>query len=344
MKKFLIGISILIFLSVAGAAVLVGYARWWFAAPNSNVSHEVVLEVASGTGLSKIVDELNDAGLIAAPFGVAPTLFKAMVWWQGNVGNFKAGEYQFEAGLSPQAIAEKMVKGESVVYSVTLPEGRNVREALTTLAAQDALDGTISKAPAEGSLMPDTYHIQRHDSRDAVVGRMQKAMQEYLAAHWAQRDEGLPIATPQEWVTLASIVEEETGVASERAVVASVFINRLKRGIMLQSDPTVVYGLEQTAGKKLDRPLTSKDLTTDHPYNTYLHAGLPPAPICNPGRAALEAVLHPAQTDYLYFVATGDGGHRFAATLAEHNQNVAKYRAVVRQWRAEQKQKAQPLP
>ncbi len=200
------------------------------------------------------------------------------------------------------------------------------------VAAAEGLSGETGPVPPEGSLLPETYHYSWNDDRAALVERMQTGMEVVLAELWPERAEGLPINTPEEAVILASIVEKETGVAEERPLVASVFVNRLKRGMRLQSDPTVVYGL--TNGQRpLGRTLTFRDLDRPSPYNTYTNGGLPPGPIANPGRAALEAVLHPAESRYLYFVADGTGGHAFAKTLVEHNRNVAKWRKIQRQQR-----------
>jgi len=178
--------------------------------------------------------------------------------------------------------------------------------------------------------LPETYHFHYGDSRTAILQRMREAMRETLAELWPERAQGLPIKSPEEAVILASIVEKETGVAGERPLVASVFVNRLEKGMRLQSDPTVAYALMQANGA-LDRALTRQDWKFDHPYNTYVYAGLPPGPIANPGRAALQAVLNPAESDYLYFVADGSGGHAFAKTLAQHNRNVAKWKQIKRQ-------------
>ncbi|MCI5049528.1 MAG: endolytic transglycosylase MltG, partial [Rickettsiales bacterium] len=185
----------------------------------------------------------------------------------------------------------------------------------------------------EGDLMPDTYFIHRGDTRESVVMRMKKSMQEFMDAQWASRQANLPLKNKQEAMVLASMIEKETGVDGERGRVASVFVNRLRKGMLLQSDPTVVYGIELKDGP-MGRPLWLKDLKVDHPYNTYVHAGLPPKPIANPGKEAIKAALNPPQTNDFYFVATGSGGHFFAKTLAEHNRNVAKYRAVLKSQKA----------
>ena len=193
--------------------------------------------------------------------------------------------------------------------------------------AADGLSPRRTPPPAEGRVLPETYSYRLGNSRDAVVERMTAAMRDLLAELWAGRAADLPFDRPMEAVILASIVEKETSRSAERARIAGVFINRLRKGMRLQSDPTVVYGLTDGRGP-LGRSLTRRDLETDHPYNTYKIKGLPPEPICNPGRASLEAVLHPMVTDALYFVADGTGGHVFAKTLAEHNRNVARWRRL----------------
>lgn len=325
MKRVLKWLMIVVALGVCVALALVAYARYWFETPNYEMTNEILIEIAPGTGFNAIVDELAGAGAIHYPL-----MFKAMVWQQGKAADFKAGEYQFDLYMSPADIMNKLVSGDVIIHAITIPEGWNVREVLAELAVYEILSGDVLPAPAEGSLMPDTYHVHRGDQRAAVMARMQQAMKDYLAAHWSP-SANLPVQNAAEWVVLASVVEKETGLSSERPQVASVFINRLRRGMPLQSDPTVVYGIEQASGQKMTRALLKKDLETDHPYNTYLHVGLPPAPICNPGKASLEAVLNAPQTNYLYFVATGSGGHHFSATLAEHNANVSRYRAVLRQ-------------
>ncbi len=220
---------------------------------------------------------------------------------------------------------ELMVSGKTVARRLTLPEGLTSFEVVALVQKAEGLEGEVQAVPPEGTLLPETYHYARGETRAEVVARMGRALDQVLDELWPERAPGLPISSPEQAVVLASIVEKETAVADERPLVASVFVNRLKKGMRLQSDPTVVYGL--TGGKgPLGRALTRKDLQTPSPYNTYLADGLPPGPIANPGRASIEAVLNPAKTEYLYFVADGDGGHRFAKTLAEHNRNVAQWR------------------
>ena len=226
-------------------------------------------------------------------------------------GAAEAEAFHILEGNHDERLNEKLLEDAQEMYQL--------REA-------EALTGKIREIPADGSLLPETYEYSRGHTRARMINRMQAAMDRLLDELWPQRDPNLPVDTRREAVTLASIVEKETGVPDERAVVAGVFVNRLRQGMRLQSDPTVRYAL--TGGEKtLDRPLTRADLELDDPYNTYTNHGLPPGPIANPGRAAIEAALNPADTDYLYFVADGDGGHVFAETLEAHNENVAEYRA-----------------
>lgn len=240
----------------------------------------------------------------------------------------KAGEYEIKAASSIKDLIALLDSGKTYQHKITIPEGLMSVEIVAALSAAAALDtATVDTIPAEGALLPETYRYSRGDTKAAILDRMEKSMQETLATLWAQRSEGLPLQSPEEAVILASIVEKETGVASERARVAGVFINRINIGMPLQSDPTVIYAL--TMGKqKLDRPLYRGDLDTNSPYNTYVTRGLPPTPIANPGRASIEAVLHPEKNEYLYFVADGTGGHAFATTLEEHLRNVAHWRSV----------------
>ena len=278
-----------------------------------------------GSGVARIATLLDDAEVIDHPW-----LFAGAVKLRGQTARLQAGEYAFPAGISVEQVIDKLVAGEVVVHRVTIPEGLTVPQVLALVAAAPTLDGEVGDLPPEGSLLPDTYHFRRGDSRAGLIARMTKAMDEALATLWAGRDEGLPLTDPREAVILASIVEKETAVPSERPMVAGVFYNRLKRGMRLQSDPTVVYALSDGSGS-LGRLLTRADLGVADPYNTYASDGLPPGPIANPGLDALKAVMHPQATTALYFVADGTGGHAFADTLAEHNRNVARWRKLQRQ-------------
>jgi UPF0755 protein len=261
--------------------------------------------------------------VLPAPWAIAvPVLFSK------QYRNFKAGEYAFTASMTPEQVLSQIARGDVVVHKITIPEGFTSAQVAASLLAESLLSGDLPPAMIEGRLFPNTYHFQRGETRAAVVARMTQAMDEALARLWPARSADLPITTQQEALTLASIVEKETSLAAERTMVAGVYINRLRKGMKLQADPTVVYGID-TKGV-MDRPLTLADLNRDTPYNTYTRLGLPPSPICNPGAASIEAVLHPAVTDALYFVATGTGGHNFAATNAEHQKNVAAYRKVMK--------------
>jgi len=294
---------------------------------------DTLVLIPRGAGMDRIVEVLTEAGVLDSGGTVpGPLIFKMMARFGGTAGSLKAGEYSFPAGISQRAVLEKMVRGDVFVRKVTVAEGLTTAQVLDLVRAADGLEGEITLTPREGSLLPETYHFHRGDSRDSVVERMRQAMDQTLAELWPKRDASIPLKTPQEAVILASIVEKETGIPSERPDVASVFYNRLQRGMRLQSDPTVVYAATGGSGP-LGRPIRRSDLDRDSPYNTYKSAGLPPGPIANPGIASLQAVLNPVQTAFLYFVADGTGGHVFAKTLAEHNRNVAKWRKIERQRR-----------
>jgi len=308
------------FLVVAGLAAVWGWAA--FTKPGPLAAPAAVV-VPRGAGLEAIGNRLAQAGVIAEP-----TLFAIVAKITGKARGLKAGEYLFPAAVSAHDALGIIERGETVVRRLTLAEGLTSVQALAVLAAAEGLVGDTGAAPPEGSLLPETYHYSWGDERPALLRRMQHSMDAAIARLWAERAPGLPLDTPEQAVILASIVERETGVDAERGLVAGVFVNRLKRGMRLQSDPTVAYGIAGGAG--LDRALTRADLQADTPYNTYTIAGLPPGPICNPGLASLRAVLNPAATDYLYFVADGTGGHAFAKTLDEHNRNVRAWRRLQR--------------
>lgn len=240
------------------------------------------------------------------------------------------GEYEVPAGATPRDLVRLLQSGRTFVRRLTVPEGLTTAQVLELVQGAEALEGTVgqpgSQKPGEGTLLPETYSYGRGDSRAELVARMRKAMDDALAAAWAGRNPELPLAGPHDLLVLASVVEKETGIAAERPMVAAVFVNRLKRGMKLQSDPTTIYAVTKGAGP-LARPLTRADLELADPYNTYTAPALPPGPIANPGRASLEAAARPAPVPFLYFVADGSGGHAFAETLADHNRNVAAWRA-----------------
>ncbi len=323
MKKILSALFSAMFL----AAILVGgvfaYVMYWYQAAGPQTSFDSLL-IEPGTGSAKIAQQLEDAGWISNAM-----LFRIATKIDQSYTRFKAGEYEFSYGSSPQDISQMLVEGKSITHAITVAEGKSSAEIVAQLMADTRLTGLITQSIPEGSLLPDTHHVHRGDTRASVIERMRKAMQAVLPELWEARSDGLPLKTPEEAVTLASIVEKETGVDGEGRMVAGVFINRLKKGMKLQSDPTTVYAIERKSGP-MKRPLYRKDWEYQDPYNTYFAAGLPPAPICHPGLAALRATLNPANHDYLYFVATGKGGHYFAKTLREHNRNIARYKKALR--------------
>ena len=312
--------AVLLLAALAAGAALWGWTRFGAEGP-LEAPATVILD--RGLGLQGIAWRLEERGVIASA-----TVFSVGVRLTGLHDRLRAGEYAFEPGISPRAVMDALVAGDVVVHRLTLPEGLSSTEIVALIEAAPALTGEITGPVTEGSLLPDTYHYVYGDDRMQVIVRMQVAMQGVLDELWPARADGLPLASPEEAAVLASIVEKETGLAGERALVAGVFVNRLRIGMPLQSDPTVVYALTR-GGVALDRPLRRFDLELDDPYNTYRHRGLPPGPIANPGRAALEAALHPAETGAYYFVADGTGGHAFAATLDEHDLNVQRYRDML---------------
>lgn len=302
----------------------VGVAAWGYASFTRPGPSEqpTVTYIAPGRGLNGIASSLANAGIIDDPL-----IFKIGVRVAGIATKLRAGEFEFPARVSPIEAAQVLVRGETVLRRVTLAEGLTTQEMIAELMGVEGLEGLVSAPTPEGSLLPETYYFEYGDSRLKLIDRMRDAMDEALQDAWANREAGLPFDTAEEALILASIVEKETGVAEERARVAGVFVNRLRRGMRLQSDPTVVYGITEGSGP-LGRRLTRADLREETPYNTYTISGLPPGPIANPGRASIEAVMNPLATDELYFVADGTGGHVFSRTLAEHNRAVRAWRKI----------------
>jgi UPF0755 protein len=281
--------------------------------------------VRNGAGIQEIASSLERNNIVSDG---RVFRFMSEAYLEDN-DTLKAGEYEIKAGSSMQEIMQLLKSGKSILYSVSLPEGLTVKQMFSRLSGDPVLEGDLPvQVPAEGTLRPDTYKFSRGTKRAEIVAQMAAAQKQLVDQIWEKRDPDLPIASRDEFVTLASIVEKETGIADERSRVASVFINRLEKGMRLQSDPTIIYGIFGGDGKPADRPILKSDLEKDTPYNTYLIKGLPPTPIANPGRAALEAVSNPSRTSDLYFVADGTGGHVFAATLDEHNNNVRRWRKI----------------
>jgi UPF0755 protein len=310
-------------LVLLGLAVLAVAAAFWSYSGPGPASKTTTVILERGSGVRQIAGALQDAGAISSA-----GLFTVMAQLTGATSELKAGEYEIAPRASMAAVLADIRAGKVVRHLVTIPEGWTSGMALEAVMASPVLTGTAVEPP-EGSLLPDTYQVQRGDARGEVLQRMMSARDKLLAELWAKRQPDLPLASPEEAVTLASIVEKETGVPAERPRVAAVFVNRLRAGMALQSDPTIIYGISK--GRPLGRGILASELAAATPYNTYVVVGLPPTPIANPGRESLAAVMNPPKTEELYFVADGTGGHVFAKTYEEHEKNVAKWRKLERE-------------
>jgi UPF0755 protein len=305
---------------IAGGALVFAYSQ--FTAKGPLVAN-TVYQVNQGMKRSEIGAELQDAGIVSSA-----GIFTAAAFVRYALGTrLKAGEYEFPPQASTEQVLNIITSGRVKTYKLTVPEGWTTQMAVARVTENDVLTGEITAMPVEGAIMPETYLFPRGRTRQKIVDEMKAAQTKMLDELWSKRSVSDTVKTKEQAVTLASIVEKETAIPEERPLIASVFHNRLKQGMRLQSDPTIIYGLVGGKGK-LDRGLTKDDVDSDTAYNTYKIDGLPPGPIANPGRASLEAVLNPPDTGYLYFVADGSGGHAFAKTLDEHNANVAKWRAI----------------
>ncbi|MEM9014118.1 MAG: endolytic transglycosylase MltG [Pseudomonadota bacterium] len=319
---FFFGLGLLAALALAAG----GYLAYREATATGPSSTNTIILLQNGSSVTKIAEQLKENNVIRYP-----ELFKGAVRVKGVQSQIKAGEYEIPSGASLLEIIEILVEGKSILHYFTAPEGLTTAQILRLLAADETLVGDVTLTPGEGVLLPETYAFSRNESRDEILARMMRAQKETIDALWDERAMDLPFGTPEEAIILASIVEKETGVAGERARIASVFINRLNRGMRLESDPTIIYGLTQ--GEPLGRGLRVSEIRGETPYNTYVIDGLPPTPIANPGRESIAAVLSPAETDELFFVADGTGGHAFAKTLREHQRNVAAWRQIERERR-----------
>ncbi|HEX7775614.1 MAG TPA: endolytic transglycosylase MltG [Parvibaculum sp.] len=304
---------------LAGGAFLYGKARFNAEGPATQTT---VVWLPPGLGLTAITERLHQAGVIDERI-----IFRTGVRLIRGAGTLKAGEYEIPPHASMADIARLLLSGKSIVHQITIPEGLTSQEAMEIVKADPVLMGDMPILPPEGALLPETYNFTKGMTRKMIVARMEKDQTALMNALWPKRATGLPFSTPQQALILASIVEKETGIANERPKVAAVFVNRLKKPMRLQSDPTIIYGITHGAGP-LGRPIRQSEIARPTPYNTYQVDGLPPTPICNPGKASIEAVLNPPATGDLYFVADGSGGHAFASSLAEHDRNVDRWRKV----------------
>lgn len=324
-------VSLIVMLLVGGTAFAIFNQ---FESPGPLDAPRTVV-IPKGEGRIAIAERLEKEGVITNRW-----TFVGGYLLQGFLGvrktsELRAGEYEIKEHASMRDVIDTLAEGKSILYKATLPEGLTSEQIVERLKAEPNLSGEITSIPAEGTLLPDTYYFSKGASRSEILDRMRDGMEKALAELWEQRDADLPIRSVEELVTFASIIEKETGRQDERDRVAAVFYNRLKKGMRLQSDPTIIYGIVGGQGV-LGRGITKSDIDTKSPYNTYQINGLPPGPICNPGKPAIQAALHPVKTADLYFVADGNGGHTFSETLKDHNSAVQKWRAVEKQTKAKQ--------
>ncbi|QDH73115.1 endolytic transglycosylase MltG [Brevundimonas sp. M20] len=305
------------------AALVAAWSVFYAPGPSARQGETTIVSLPSGAGVSAIAANLKAAGVIRST-----DMFKAAASITGADRKLRAGEYEVPSGASLRQVLVLLVSGKVVRHYVTLPEGWSSAQAVDILMRQPILTGAVNEVPEEGTLWPDTYEVSRGETRASVIARMQRARDENLTRLWATRGPNSVVRSLDEAVILASIVEKETGVAAERPRVAAVFSNRLRMGMRLESDPTIVYGI--TKGRPLGRGLRRSEIDRHTDWNTYQIDGLPPTPIANPGRDAIAAVLNPPVSEDVFFVADGTGGHAFARTYDEHLANVARWRAIER--------------
>jgi UPF0755 protein len=314
---------VLVLMIGAGGAYI--YGRQKIEAPGP-LPEDKVVNIPARSGMADIADILQRESVIDNNRWA----FIGSVFALRARSELKPGEYLFQKNASLRDVIGIIVEGKVVQHAVTIPEGLTSEQILARLSENEIFSGTVREIPREGTLLPETYKFPRGTTRDQVIARMQQAQKRVLAEIWERRNPDLPVRTPEQLVTLASIVEKETGKADERSRVAAVFVNRLRQRIKLQSDPTIIYGLVGGKGT-LGRPIKRSEIQQPSPYNTYVVDGLPPGPIANPGRASLEAAANPARTRDLFFVADGTGGHAFTETYDQHQKNVVKLRTLERQ-------------
>lgn len=328
----------LLLLAMLGAGGVYYYGRQVLEAPGP-LKEDKIVNIPQRAGKRDIAETLNREGVT----DVNPWVFIASVAALKASSDLKPGEYAFQKNASLRDVIATIVEGKVVQHSVTIPEGLTSEQIVARLSDNDIFSGSVRELPREGTLLPETYKFPRGTTREQVIQRMQQAHKRVLAEIWERRSQDIPVKTPEQLVTLASIVEKETGKPDERSRVAAVFVNRLKQRIKLQSDPTIIYGLVGGKGT-LGRPIKRSEITQPSPYNTYVIEGLPPGPISNPGRASLEAAANPARTRDLYFVADGTGGHAFTETYDAHQKNVAKLRAMEKQIQNDTVEPAEDAP
>lgn len=315
------GILSFIVVLAIGSIVLLSMAAQRLHAPGPLPADKVVV-IVPGTDVSGIIDQLQREGVIDSG-----ALMTGALWIEGSRTKIKAGEYLFKQSASLREVIDTLVSGKQILHSITFPEGLTSEQMIDRMKEDEILVGDVKDIPKEGTLMPDTFKFARGTTREQLVHTMQQEQKRVVAEVWSHRAQDIPVKSPYEMLTLASIVEKETGRADERPRVAGVFVNRLLKNMPLQSDPTIVYGLVGGKGT-LGRGILKSEIEQRTPYNTYAVTGLPPTPICNPGRAAMEAVANPSRTREIYFVADGTGGHAFAETLDQHRLNVQRWRQI----------------
>jgi UPF0755 protein len=315
----------LLLVAMLGTGLVFYYGKQKMDAVGPSTADQVV-NIPPKAGMGDIADILQRENVIEPN----RWLFFGGVLAMKARSELKSGEYLFPKGASLRSVIETIVSGKVVQHAFTIPEGLTSEQIVARLMDNDVLSGEIKEIPREGTLLPETYKFPRGTTRDEAIRRMQQSQRRALAEIWERRNPDVPVKTPEQLVTLASIVEKETGRADERSRVAAVFVNRIKQKMKLQSDPTIIYGLVGGKGT-LGRPIKRSEIQQPTPYNTYVIEGLPPGPIANPGRASLEATANPARTRDLFFVADGTGGHSFTETYDQHQKNVAKLRSLEKQ-------------
>ncbi|KJC50950.1 aminodeoxychorismate lyase [Bradyrhizobium sp. LTSP885] len=315
----------LLIILMIGAGTTYYYGKQTLESPGP-LQEDKVVNIPARAGKRDIADVLQREGVI----NVNPWIFIGSVYALKASSDLKPGEYSFQKNASLRDVIATIVEGKVVQHAITVPEGLTSEQILSRLSDNDIFTGSVREIPREGTLLPETYKFPRGTTRDQVIQRMQQAQKRVLAEIWDRRNADTPLKSPDQLVTLASIVEKETGRADERSRVAAVFVNRMRQKMKLQSDPTIIYGLVGGKGT-LGRPIKRSEITQPSPYNTYVIDGLPPGPIANPGRASLEATANPARTRDLFFVADGTGGHAFTETYDQHAKNVAKLRTMEKQ-------------